>query len=81
MLHELLLALVGCTGDVFIDVNEKAADLGLVPGDRGKLGSEHVEEGADNCPFQLAPDLDFVPPSERCGAEIVDVVLLHAMQF
>ncbi|KAI5078166.1 hypothetical protein GOP47_0007990, partial [Adiantum capillus-veneris] len=56
MLHELLLALVGCTGDVFVDVREQ------VPGAWTK---EDDSEQQLDCPFRLAPDLTFIQPSER----------------
>ncbi|KAH6559292.1 hypothetical protein KP509_1Z015200 [Ceratopteris richardii] len=56
MLHELLLALVGCTGDVFIDIREQLAGLCIKEGD----GDEKLD-----CPFRLAPDLAFIQPSER----------------
>eukprot|EP00250_Pteridium_aquilinum_P022274 c25338_g1_i2 orf=77-2320(+) len=54
MLHELLLALVGCTGDVFVDVREQV------------LRPHSDEDGAQHdCPFRLAPDLTFIEPSEK----------------
>ena len=43
MLHELLLALVGCTGDVFMDVKQQASALGL--NTPKKRGESHGEEG------------------------------------
>eukprot|EP00850_Spirogloea_muscicola_P000199 SM000001S04601 [mRNA] locus=s1:1183327:1188871:- [translate_table: standard] len=50
MLHELLLALVGCTGDVFVDT---AAEDG-------------VQAGPGECTFRLSPDAaDIVSLSER----------------
>lgn len=43
MLHELLLALVGCTGDVFMDVKQQASALGL--NTPKKRGESHEEDG------------------------------------
>lgn len=53
MLHELLLALVGCTGDVFVDAREQL------------LGQDEAEQTTDDCAFRLAPDLTFIQHSER----------------
>eukprot|EP00850_Spirogloea_muscicola_P015286 SM000116S24207 [mRNA] locus=s116:56790:62328:- [translate_table: standard] len=54
MLHELLLALVGCTGDVFVDT---AAEDG-------------VQAGPGECTFRLSPDYaDIVSQSERVVLE------------
>ncbi|KAF3324693.1 gamma-tubulin complex component 4 isoform X1 [Carex littledalei] len=57
MLHELLLALLGFTGDFVIDEREKL--------------EEEDEDG--DCPvgptFRLAPDLSFVDPSQRSAIE------------
>ena len=76
MLHELLLALVGCTGDVFMDVKEQTVALGLStpskPSRRAKEGSEESAEAdgaevvvGDECTFRVAPDLTFLQDSER----------------
>ncbi|KAJ7518689.1 hypothetical protein O6H91_20G003500 [Diphasiastrum complanatum] len=79
MLHELLLALVGCTGDVFVD---KASEARLAAQPRGRAGvrlrdseapeDDEVEEdnGDENeiveeCTFRVAPDLTFISSSER----------------
>lgn len=74
MLHELLLALVGCTGDVFMDVKEQAVALGLssTP-NKTRLGEDHGGETdsdasetiADECAFRVAPDITFLKDSER----------------
>lgn len=78
MLHELLLALVGCTGDVFMDVKEQAVALGLsspAKTARGGGASEEKNGGetdtdasetvADECAFRVAPDITFLKDSER----------------
>ncbi|BBN17581.1 gamma-tubulin complex component 4 [Marchantia polymorpha subsp. ruderalis] len=69
MLHELLLALVGCTGDVFMDVREQAQALGL-NGDQDDKAD--VEDVGDECTFRLAPDISFLQQSER---ELLDRLL------
>ena len=53
MLHELLLALVGCTGDVFLDAREQ------------QHSSSSSPPAHDHCTFHLAPDLTFLQHSER----------------
>lgn len=62
MIHELLLAMVGCTGDVFIDTEREAQQLG-----RPAKSAYHEATQADpaSCPVKLAPDIDFVSQSER----------------
>jgi gamma-tubulin complex component 4 len=79
MLHELLLALVGCTGDVFVDVKQQASALGLTTttttsssSTTGCSSSPHPQQDSttltttdDDCPFRLAPDLSFLQHSER----------------
>lgn len=75
MLHELLLALVGCTGDVFMDVKEQAVALGLstpkktrpgaVDENDGETDSDTSETIADECTFRVAPDITFLKGSER----------------
>ncbi|KAG6509720.1 gamma-tubulin complex component 4-like [Zingiber officinale] len=55
MLHELLLALLGFTGDFVIDEREQAETLGL--------DSHH--QFPEEPTFKLAPDLSFLHPSER----------------
>jgi hypothetical protein len=50
MLHELLLALLGYTGDLIIDRrNNLTADNPI----------------SDECTFKLAPDISFIDPSDR----------------
>ncbi|XP_072955339.1 gamma-tubulin complex component 4 [Typha angustifolia] len=60
MLHELLLALLGFTGDFVIDEREQPEALGSdphqIPDDYGPT-------------FKLAPDLSFIQPSERSVIE------------
>ncbi|KAJ9543178.1 hypothetical protein OSB04_022885, partial [Centaurea solstitialis] len=55
MLHELLLALLGYTGDLIIDERERRQTVGFSP----------EESMADQCTFKLAPDISFIQPSER----------------
>ncbi|KAL2612318.1 hypothetical protein R1flu_024010 [Riccia fluitans] len=64
MLNELLLALVGCTGDIFIDDKERAEALGLTSNSDERGGSE-VDDFGDECTFRLAPDISFLEQSER----------------
>jgi gamma-tubulin complex component 4 len=85
MLHELLLALVGCTGDVFVDVKQQASALGLTTttttssSTTGCSSSPHPQQDSttltttdDDCTFRLAPDLSFLQHSER---EVLDKLL------
>jgi gamma-tubulin complex component 4 len=84
MLHELLLALVGCTGDVFVDVKQQASALGLTTSTTsssttGCSSSPHPQQDSttltttdDDCTFRLAPDLSFLQYSER---EVLDKLL------
>jgi gamma-tubulin complex component 4 len=60
MIHELLLAMVGCTGDVFIDTEREAQQLG-----RPAQSSYNEATNPASCPVKLAPDIDFVSQSER----------------
>ncbi|XP_010431334.1 PREDICTED: gamma-tubulin complex component 4-like [Camelina sativa] len=57
MLHELLLALLGITGDLIVDEREQRKTLGLAFNSHSPL--------SDECTFQLAPDISFLEPSER----------------
>ncbi|KAD6120197.1 hypothetical protein E3N88_11468 [Mikania micrantha] len=52
MLHELLLALLGFTGDLIID-------------DRERVGLSPDDSISDQCTFKLAPDISFIEPEER----------------
>lgn len=54
MLHELLLALLGYTGDLIIDERESLGN-GLPPG----------ASISDDPSFKLAPDISFLQPSEK----------------
>ncbi|XP_062088865.1 gamma-tubulin complex component 4 [Humulus lupulus] len=57
MLHEILLALLGYTGDLIIDQREHYNSLGIpLPPDAPV---------ADEPTFKLAPDISFLEPSER----------------
>ncbi|XP_078445446.1 GAMMA-TUBULIN COMPLEX PROTEIN 4 isoform X2 [Wolffia australiana] len=59
MLHELLLALVGYTGDFVIDVRAPREPL-----------DNFASEISDDSPtFRLAADISFIHPSERCVIE------------
>ncbi|KAI3449470.1 hypothetical protein Pfo_006135 [Paulownia fortunei] len=64
MLHELLLALLGYTGDLIIDEREHQESL------RVNLSPEAPL--ADEPTFKLAPDLSFVQPSDR---EVIERVI------
>ncbi|XP_071718909.1 gamma-tubulin complex component 4-like [Rutidosis leptorrhynchoides] len=55
MLHELLLSLLGYTGDLIIDERDHRLSSGLSPGD----------SISDQCTFKLASDISFIEPSER----------------
>lgn len=55
MLHELLLALLGYTGDLIIDERERQEYVGLSPDD----------SISDQCTFKLAPDISFIESKER----------------
>lgn len=52
MLHELLLSLLGYTGDLIIDEREHQNSLGI------PISDEHRS-------FKLAPDISFIQPSDR----------------
>lgn len=55
MLHELLLSLLGYTGDLIIDEREHQKSIGLSPDD----------PISDQSTFKLASDISFIEPSER----------------
>ncbi|KAK1291996.1 hypothetical protein QJS10_CPB17g01279 [Acorus calamus] len=63
MLHELLLCLLGYTGDLIIDVGQHPEPV-----------QPAVFEDDDTpltiaCPFKIAPDISFIDPSERSAIE------------
>ncbi|VAH02433.1 unnamed protein product [Triticum turgidum subsp. durum] len=62
MLHELLLALLGFTGDFVLD--NSSARRGPEPAEAGGAGDGDVGPA-----FRLAPDLTFLQPSERSAIE------------
>ncbi|KAL6515969.1 Gamma-tubulin complex component 4 [Orobanche gracilis] len=64
MLHELLLALIGYTGDLIIDEREHQETLCV------NLSPDALL--ADEPTFRLAPDLSFVQPSDR---EVIERVI------
>ncbi|XP_057461589.1 gamma-tubulin complex component 4 [Actinidia eriantha] len=57
MLHELLLALLGYTGDLIIDEREQHESLGITLSPDAPI--------SEVCTFKLAPDISFIEPSER----------------
>ncbi|XP_052172126.1 gamma-tubulin complex component 4 [Diospyros lotus] len=61
MLHELLLALLGYTGDLIIDEREQQQSIGIVLSPDAPISEERT--------FKLAPDLSFIEPSERDAIE------------
>ncbi|KAJ8444031.1 hypothetical protein Cgig2_020877 [Carnegiea gigantea] len=56
MLHEILVALLGYTGDIIVDEREHQTSLGILSPDAPI---------SDVPSFKLAPDLSFIPPSDR----------------
>ncbi|XP_065860460.1 gamma-tubulin complex component 4 [Euphorbia lathyris] len=57
MLHELLLALLGYTGDLIIDDREHQNSIGVPLSPDASI--------SDECSFKLAPDISFIQPSDR----------------
>lgn len=57
MLHELLLSLLGYTGDLIIDQREEQESIGVFLSPNAPISEE--------CTFKLAPDISFIQPSER----------------
>ncbi|KAH9730480.1 gamma-tubulin complex component 4 [Citrus sinensis] len=57
MLHELLLALLGYTGDLIIDEREHQNSAATPLSGDAPISEE--------CSFKLAPDISFIEPSER----------------
>jgi hypothetical protein len=62
MLHELLLALLGFTGDFVLDNSSSSARRRHATAEAGGAGDADVGPA-----FRLAPDLTFLQPSERYG--------------
>ncbi|KAF2298384.1 hypothetical protein GH714_023412 [Hevea brasiliensis] len=57
MLHELLLALLGYTGDLIIDEREHQNSIGVRLSPDASISDERS--------FKLAPDISFIDPSDR----------------
>ncbi|OAY49510.1 gamma-tubulin complex component 4 homolog [Manihot esculenta] len=57
MLHELLLALLGFTGDLIVDVREHQNSIGVRLSPDASISDERS--------FKLAPDINFIDPSDR----------------
>ncbi|KDP28172.1 hypothetical protein JCGZ_13943 [Jatropha curcas] len=57
MLHELLLALLGYTGDLIIDEREHQKSIGVRLSPDASISDERC--------FKLAPDISFIEPSDR----------------
>ncbi|KAL4572123.1 hypothetical protein LXL04_018892 [Taraxacum kok-saghyz] len=55
MLHELLLSLLGYTGDLIVDERDRQLFVGLSPDN----------SVSNQCTFKLASDISFIEPSER----------------
>eukprot|EP00899_Mesostigma_viride_P015699 jgi/Mesvir1/2412/Mv22150-RA.1 len=62
MIHELLLALLGHTGDVFIDIDERSA---TISGGKGPNAQLRRVRNPQDVKFMIAPDLTFIHESER----------------
>lgn len=73
MLHELLLSLLGYTGDLIIDVREQHSSLGtgLPPG----------APISDDPTFKLAPDISFLQPSEKYPTKLDPRALVFSLLF
>lgn len=68
MLHELLLALLGYTGDLIIDERERRESLHINISPEAPL--------ADEPTFKLASDLSFIEPSDRYHLFIFAAVIM-----
>ncbi|XP_062230787.1 gamma-tubulin complex component 4-like [Phragmites australis] len=68
MLHELLLALLGFTGDFVLDASS-ARRRAAPPEAAAGGGSAGDGDGEAGPAFRLAPDLTFLQPSERSAIE------------
>ncbi|CAA2957616.1 gamma-tubulin complex component 4 homolog [Olea europaea var. sylvestris] len=64
MLHELLLALLGYTGDLIIDERERQESLRVNLSPDAPLAEEST--------FKLAPDLSFIQPSDK---EVIERII------
>ena len=64
MLHELLLALLGFTGDFVLDASS-ARRRAAPPEAAAGGGGAGDGDGEAGPAFRLAPDLTFLQPSER----------------
>ncbi|TVU17559.1 hypothetical protein EJB05_33602 [Eragrostis curvula] len=67
MLHELLLALLGFTGDFVLDASP--ARRRAAPTEAAAGGGDGDGDGEVGPAFRLAPDLTFLQPSERSAIE------------
>ncbi|KAE8672236.1 Gamma-tubulin complex component 4 [Hibiscus syriacus] len=65
MLHELLLALVGYTGDLIINEREHQNSLGIHLYPDAAISGNRCFKLAPDISFKLAPDISFIDPSER----------------
>jgi gamma-tubulin complex component 4 len=64
MLHELLLALLGFTGDFVLDNSSSSSSARRRPSPAESVAAGDADAGPA---FRLAPDLTFLQPSERYG--------------
>ncbi|KAL3648047.1 Gamma-tubulin complex component 4 [Castilleja foliolosa] len=69
MLHELLLALLGYTGDLIIDERELQDSL--------RVNLSRDAPLSDEPTFRLAPDLSFVQPSDRNATDMGNNISLN----
>ncbi|GJM94648.1 hypothetical protein PR202_ga11312 [Eleusine coracana subsp. coracana] len=65
MLHELLLALLGFTGDFVLDASPARRRTAPIDAAAGAGGGAEDGNGVVGPAFRLAPDLTFLQPSER----------------
>lgn len=66
MLHELLLALLGFTGDFVLDNSSSSSSARRRPSPAESVAAGDADAGPA---FRLAPDLTFLQPSERSAIE------------
>ncbi|GJN36006.1 hypothetical protein PR202_gb24829 [Eleusine coracana subsp. coracana] len=69
MLHELLLALLGFTGDFVLDASPARRRTAPTDAAAGAGGGAEDGNGVVGPDFRLAPDLTFLQPSERSAIE------------